>query len=332
LRKPLFDTSQRRIHYLLDLSIPMANSKVVDVHTHMYPPSYIALLKSRETVPRIHSGPSGDRLIILSADDDDSLDPSVRGRPIGPEYSSLSHKISFMDAHHIDVSVISLANPWLDFLPASDSAEAAKRINDDMNKQCELHPGRLFAIGTLPLSGSIDEIVDEIRRLKTLKYMRGVIMGTSGLGQGLDDLKLEPVWAALQEQKQLVFIHPHYGLPNEIYGPRAGEYGHVLPLALGFPMETTIAVARMLVSGVWDRHQQLDVLLAHSGGTLPFLAGRIESCILHDGRLKKDGKLEGRRTVWDVLKKNVYLDAVVYGEAGLKAAIEVSGADRLMFG
>ena len=157
-------------------------------------------------------------------------------------------------------------------------------------------------------------------------------MGTSGLGRGLDDLELEPVWAALQEEKQMVFIHPHYGLPNEVYGPRAGAYGHVLPLALGFPMETTIAVTRMLVSGVWDRYQDLNVLLAHSGGTLPFLAGRIESCILHDGRLKKDGKLKGRRTVWDVLRKNVYLDAVVYGEAGLKAAIEVSGADRLMFG
>ena len=237
-----------------------------------------------------------------------------------------------MDTHHIDISVISLANPWLDFLPASEAADAAKRINDDMNEQCGRHPGRLFAFGTLPLSGSIEEVMGEIRRLKLLKYMRGVIMGTSGLGRGLDDIALEPVWAALQEEGQMVFIHPHYGLPGEVYGPRAGEYGHVLPLALGFPMETTIAVTRMLVSGVWDRYQQLNVLLAHSGGTLPFLAGRIESCILHDGRLKKDGKLKGRRTVWDVLRKNVYLDAVVYGEAGLKAAIEVSGADRLMFG
>jgi len=328
---PLHPTSYH-ISIFLSSNIIMTPTKVVDVHTHMYPPSYISLLQSRSTVPRIHSSPSGDRLIILSTDDDSSLSPSARGRPIGPEYSSLSHKLSFMDTHHIDISVISLANPWLDFLPAGEAAAAARRINDDMNEQCTIYPGRLFAFGTLPLSGSVEDVVDEIRRLKDLKYMRGVIMGTSGLGQGLDDIKLEPVWAALQEQKQMVFIHPHYGLPNEVYGPRAGEYGHVLSLALGFPMETTIAVTRMLVSGVWDRHTQLNVLLAHSGGTLPFLAGRIESCMLHDGRLKQDGKLQGRRTVWDVLKTNVYLDAVVYGEAGLKAAIEVSGADRLMFG
>ena len=101
---------------------------------------------------------------------------------------------------------------------------------------------------------------------------------------------------------------------------------------MGFPLETTIAVTRMLLSGVWDRFPTLNILIAHSGGTLPFLAGRIESCIAHDAHLKKEGKITNRRDVWDVLKKNIYLDAVVYGEAGLKAAIEASGKDRLMFG
>lgn len=74
------------------------------------------------------------------------------------------------------------------------------------------------------------------------------------------------------------------------------------------------------------------MLIAHSGGTLPFLAGRIESCIEHDGHLKEEGKVEGRRKVWDVLKKNIYLDAVIYADVGLKAAIEASGSDRLLFG
>jgi aminocarboxymuconate-semialdehyde decarboxylase len=88
----------------------------------------------------------------------------------------------------------------------------------------------------------------------------------------------------------------------------------------------------MLLSGVWDRFQKLNVLLAHSGGTLPFLAGRIESCILHDGHLKKEGKTEKRRDVWDILKTNIYLDAVIYSEVGLRAALDASGADRLLFG
>ncbi|KAF2201009.1 uracil-5-carboxylate decarboxylase [Delitschia confertaspora ATCC 74209] len=308
---------------------------IVDIHTHVYPPSFMELLRSRTTVPYVRTfpdAPDSSRLIILPGEDNPSTPSTSRGRPIGPEYYDIEKKIAFMDLHNISTSVISLANPWLDFLPAEEAADAARRINDEVNSICSQYPGRLYAFGTLPLSGPVDTVVSEIERLNGLKYMRGVIMGTSGLGSGLDDPRLDPIYAALQKHEQIIFLHPHYGLPSEVYGPRANEYGHVLPLALGFPMETTVAVTRMLLSGVWDRFQGLSVLIAHSGGTLPFLAGRIESCIQHDGHLKSAGKIEGRRSVWDVLKKNIYLDAVVYSEVGLKAAIDASGADRLLFG
>jgi len=271
-------------------------------------------------------------MVILPGEDDANTPSTARGRPVGPEYWDIAEKIAFMDTHSIDVSVISLANPWLDFLPSDEAGKAAQKINDDVNAQCAKYPGRLYAFGTLPLSAPIDMITKEIERLSTMKYMRGIIMGTSGLGQGLDDLKLDPVYAALEKHNSLIFLHPHYGLPQSVYGPRANEYGHVLPLAMGFPLETTIAVTRMLLSGVWDRFQQLNVLIAHSGGTLPFLAGRIESCIGHDAHMKAEGKLEGRRPIWDIFKKNIYLDAVIYSEVGLKAAVDTSGADRLLFG
>lgn len=306
---------------------------VVDVHTHMYPPAFMALLRARDKVPYVRSFPddpsAGDRLVILPAEDTAS---TSRGRPIGSEYFDVAEKIAFMDTHGIDISVISLANPWLDWLPSEEAAATARTVNDDVERMCVEHEGRLYAFGTLPLSAPAGEVVAEIERLATLPHHRGVVMGTSGLGSGLDDPALDPIYAALEKQGQVIFLHPHYGLPTSVYGPRASEYGHVLPLALGFPLETTIAVTRMLLSGVWDRFPELNVLVAHSGGTLPFLAGRIESCIAHDAHLYKAGKTTNRRDVWDVLKKNIYLDAVIYGDVGLKAAIDASGADRLMFG
>ncbi|KAF2851653.1 hypothetical protein T440DRAFT_498195 [Plenodomus tracheiphilus IPT5] len=314
---------------------PTPTMPIVDIHTHVYPPKYMELLRTRSTVPYVRTfpdAPDSARLIILPGEDDPSTPSTSRGRPIGSEYYDIKEKIAFMDLHKIDKSVISLANPWLDFLPTEEAGEAAKSINDDVNDQCSQYPGRLYFFGTLPLSASPEVVTAEIERLGTLKYARGVIMGTSGLGQGLDDEKLDPIYAALEKHNQLIFLHPHYGLPSSVYGPRASEYGHVLPLALGFPLETTIAVSRMLLSGVWDRFTKLSVLLAHSGGTLPFLAGRLESCILHDGHLKAHGKAKKRRDVWDILKTNIYLDAVIYSEVGLKAALEASGADRLMFG
>lgn len=308
---------------------------IVDIHTHIYPPTFVSLLRSRTTVPYIRTfpdAPDSSRLIILPGEDDSTMPSTSRGRPIGPQYWDIAEKVAFMDTHKIDISVISLANPWLDFLPAEEAGDAARRINDDVDSLCAKYPGRLYAFGTLPLSAPVETVVKEVERLVGMKHMRGIIMGTSGLGKGLDDPALDPIYAALEKHEQVIFLHPHYGLPGSVYGPRASEYGHVLPLALGFPLETTIAVTRMLLSGVWDRFQKLQVLIAHSGGTLPFLAGRIESCIKHDGHLKKEGKLEGRRPVWDVLKKNIYLDAVIYSEVGLKAAVDASGSDRLLFG
>jgi aminocarboxymuconate-semialdehyde decarboxylase len=307
-------------------------SPIVDIHTHVYPPSYIELLKSRASIPYIRSFPPSTslRLVILPAEDTES---TSRGRPVGAEYYDIKEKIKFMDTHSIDISVISLANPWLDWVPAEEAAKAAEGINNEVNEECGRYPGRLFAFATLPLSGGKDVIAREISRLKSLKYMRGVILGTTGLGKGLDDPDLLPIFQALQDAKLPIFLHPHYGLPSSVWGERSNDYGHVLPLALGFPLETTIAVTRVILAGVFKKVPDLQMILAHSGGTLPFLAGRIESCIEHDAHLKAEGKLGmGRKTVWEVLKKNIYLDAVVYSEVGLSAAIQASGEDRVMFG
>ncbi|PHH68109.1 hypothetical protein CDD83_6247 [Cordyceps sp. RAO-2017] len=195
------------------------------------------------------------------------------------------------------------------------------------------HPGRLFFFGALPLTAPLDDVRAAVGALARLDYCRGVVLGTSGLGRGLDDPRMLPVLEAVAAARLPVFLHPHYGLPDDVWGPRAARYGHVLPLALGFPMETTVAVTRMYLAGVFDAVRDLRLILAHSGGTLPFLAGRIESCILHDGQLVAEGRVaDGRRTVWDVLKEQVYLDAVIYSDVGLKAAIDATGPDRLLFG
>ncbi|KAF2165222.1 hypothetical protein M409DRAFT_56096 [Zasmidium cellare ATCC 36951] len=304
----------------------------VDIHTHMYPPLLMSLLRARQQIPYVRTFDAriGPRLIILPTEE--ASTSTAKGRPIGPAYFDISAKIAFMDRHGIDVSVLSLANPWLDWVASGEAAGVARGVNDDMEGMCAGFEGRLFFFGTLPLSASEEAVVGEVQRLKGLKHCRGVVMGTSGLGEGLDDAMLDALWRVLEEEGMVLFLHPHYGLPDEVYGPRKSEYGHVLPLAMGFPLETTIAVTRMLLSGVFDRFPKLQVLLAHSGGTLPFLAGRIESCIAHDAHLMKQAAAGGRRDVWDVLKKNIYLDAVVYSQLGLKAAIEASGKDRLMFG
>jgi predicted TIM-barrel fold metal-dependent hydrolase len=335
----------------LNLVNMSASYPVVDIHTHMYPPSYIKLLASRTTVPYIYQPTESDnpdtsdpRLIILASDDDPSRPKALRGRPVDSTYSSFDQKRAFMKRHGISCSVISLANPWLDFLDPDSALKTAQEINNDLesasaeNNAAPSSDGpKLYAFGCLPLSAPAEDIVSEIRRLKSLKHVKGVIMGTTGLGKGLDDPDLDEVYSALASTATLVFLHPHYGLPDSAFGgPEVvARSGHVLPLALGFPLETTIAVTRMYLAGVFDRHPQLQFLLAHSGGTIPFLAGRIESCVAHEREFIANGgsKQGPQRSIWDVLHSNIYLDAVIYGQPGLKAAIEAAGSvDRVMFG
>ncbi|KAJ2892407.1 2-amino-3-carboxylmuconate-6-semialdehyde decarboxylase [Zalerion maritima] len=319
------------------MSSRIAGDPIVDVHTHMYPPSYVKIMEDRNEIPMVRRFPgSQDPRLILLPSEVESMksDPEgkskVPGRPLTKHYASLDQKIHFMDTHKIAISVISLANPWFDFLDPAEAGPIADSVNDEFSKMCTKYPGRLFFFAALPLCASAEMIRNSIDHALSLPYCRGFIMGTSGKGKGMDDPEMVPILQHIKEN--MVFLHPHYGLPNEVYGPRAEEYGHVLPLALGFPMETTICVARMYLSGVFDKCPSLRLLLAHSGGTLPFLAGRIESCIVHDGHLLKEGRLKNRRTIWDVLNQQIYLDAVIYSDVGLRAAVLAGGVDRVMFG
>ena len=315
--------------------MPESKNHIVDIHTHLYPPSYLSLLSSRASPPHLLSLPPGQgppRLIILPSDNDLSIPIASRGRPVGPEYSSIDQKLSFMKTHNISTSVISLANPWLDFLPSQEAADVARTVNDEMDSLCAGAEGKLYAFGTLPLSAPGDEVIEELKRLKSLPHMRGIILGTTGLGRGLDDAKLDPIWAALENTQTLIFLHPHYGLPADVFGPRAQEYGHVLPLSLGFPMETTIAFVRMFLSGVFDRFPKLRLLIAHAGGTVPFLAGRVQSCIQHERTFRNESGERQRMGIWEVLRNNIWLDAVSYGEIGVRAAVDAVGADRVLFG
>jgi predicted TIM-barrel fold metal-dependent hydrolase len=165
--------------------------------------------------------------------------------------------------------------------------------------------------------------VAEVHRIAKMPHMRGVIMGTYGLGKGLDDPLLEPLWAALAETGLTVFLHPHYGVGNEHFHGT----GHALALALGFPFETSVAVSRLIVSGVLERHSKLKLLLAHSGGTLPYLIGRLDSCVAHDIALS--ARLPHAPSFY---LKRLYFDALSYHLPTLQALIQFAGADRIFFG
>ncbi|KAF8812273.1 amidohydrolase 2 [Phlegmacium glaucopus] len=303
----------------------MSRKLLVDIHTHIYLPRYAALLRSRTSVPFIRStNPTDERLLILDHE------PSG-GRPVNSQYWDREQKLKFMDRHGIDVSVVSTANPWLDFLPASQARNLASELNNDLEEYCSTSPTiarlqlkRLYGFGLLPLVPEISTLalLESVHQIANLPHLRGLIMGTRGIGKGLDDEALDPVWAAIEKAGLVVFLHPHYGVDAQAWGEN--DNGHVLPLALGFPFETTTAATRLILSGVLDKFPSLKLLLAHSGGALPALSSRLASCIDHDpvvaSRLKHDARYYLGR---------LYLDAVAYGPEELGFVSDViARADR----
>ncbi|KAL8964684.1 MAG: hypothetical protein Q9183_004280 [Haloplaca sp. 2 TL-2023] len=112
------------------------------------------------------------------------------------------------------------------------------------------------------------------------------------------------------------------------------ESGHVLPLSLGFTMETTIAFVRMWLCGVFDRFPRLRILLAHAGAAMGSLADRVQSCVEHErGYYTENQKVGGpRRSLKDVLRTNVWLDGISYGATGLRTAVDLVGKDKIMWG
>lgn len=163
--------------------------RTIDVHTHVYLPRYINLLRARTAVPRIFTKNNSERLVILPNEDSGS---TSNGRPIGPVYSDPKLKLKFMDSHNISTSILSLANPWLDFLPANEAEPIASLLNDDLQQMC-LGEERFKGFGVLPTI-SAEGSMNELENIKSHSELVGVIMGTHGLGKGLDDVLLEPVF------------------------------------------------------------------------------------------------------------------------------------------
>jgi predicted TIM-barrel fold metal-dependent hydrolase len=151
------------------------SSQAIDVHTHMYTPKYMNILRKRTDIPRVINIDGSDRLVILPGEDKEKS--TNIGRPIGKEYFDVESKLRFMDVHGIEKSVISLANPWLDFLTGHEAESVAQELNDELQEICHKSNGRLYGFATLPVRNPKASI-KEVQRLSSSKLICSGISGT----------------------------------------------------------------------------------------------------------------------------------------------------------
>lgn len=291
---------------------------IVDVHSHLYPRSYVELLKARTQIPKIVGEPGDERFVIFPEEDreDDS-----GGRPMGPQYWDVPEKLAFMDRFGIAQSIVSLGNPWLDPFGAEQSLAAARALNAELAELSADTEGRIVGMAVLPTQ--VDDAVVVAAEAAGSPRLAGIVAGPRICGRTLDDEALKPLWDELARSGVPLLIHPHYAAAVE----DLRGFGHALPVALGFPFESTIALARLVFAGVLGRHPELRIVASHGGGTLPYLAGRLDAGWASDPSVK--ARLPHPPSV-DLAR--LFVDAVLYHPRAMRAAADLVGATKMAFG
>lgn len=175
-----------------------------------------------------------------------------------------------MDEQRVDVQVIAIPPPNFHYHVPADVGVAFARIqNDGLISLSETNPDRFHVFATLPLQ-DIKASVEEVERLISFPRVRGVQIGTNVSGTDLDDPIFGPVFDALERNNFPVWLHPDQ---RSIAGiDRLTKY--YLQNFIGNPLESTIAMGRLIFGGVMDRHPTLRFGFVHGGGFTPYQLGR----------------------------------------------------------
>ncbi len=237
---------------------------VIDVHTHMLNDAYLALLEK-------HAGPKITLKTVVGGLRAIHLDDAPFMTPV-PEMFDYPARIKMMDTVGIDVSVISLTCPNVYWGSADVSLQAARIMNDDMAAARERYRGRIEYFCSLPWQHA-ELAVAELKRARA-KGAAGVMVLGNIDGAPLTAPQFAPVWQAIDALGLPVLIHPT--APPGVQAMQMSEFQ--LTASIGFTFDTTLAVARMLFDGFFDRYTQLKIIASHGAGALPYLIGRLDQC------------------------------------------------------
>ena len=223
---------------------------------------------------------------------------------------------------------------WIsrDLLKVSTS-DALKFLNDEYLEIQSRFPGEWELMANAhALDESCRPVVEEMIGKGDAK----AIAVASSYGDGadrvfLDSSKAEWLWEFAEANDIVVHIHPPMiALGHELL------MQYRLNEAVGRPFDATVTAARMIGSGVFDRHPKLQVLVVHMGGGLPSIIGRLDftSHLNYNGIPNPPAgrPYTNQRTPSDYCKTNILVDVMGFSALGLRAAVEMCGVERVVFG
>ena len=238
------------------------------------------------------------------------------------EFVDLDRILAEQDAVGIDRVVLC---PWVPLLfYGADPDEGLRRCriqNAGLAALRSTRPDRVSVLGAVPLQDP-ELAAGELHALMATGDFGGVEIAASVNGTYLGDDRFAPFWEAAERTGALVFIHPTTkGFDDPVFGE------HYLWNLVGNPVETTVTAAHLVLSGVLERHPGLRVLLAHGGGAVLALRGRLR----HAFGFQPQARSRLREGT-DASLRRLYYDTVVYDPALLRQLVEAVGADRVLLG
>jgi aminocarboxymuconate-semialdehyde decarboxylase len=289
-------------------------SPTIDVHAHILTEETIRLLQ-REA-PKV--APK-----LTDVDDQfGTLDVAghvYRNFPRGGW--DLERRLADMAASKVDVQVLSVCpQTFLYAQPPAVAASFARVQNEQLAKLAKAHPDRFLAIATVPMQAP-KLAADELRHAMHGLGLRGMQIGSNIAGRNLDDPAFEPVWATAAELGAFILLHPI----NVAGMDRLGSY--YLNNLIGNPLDTTIAAACLVFSGVLERHPSLTICLAHGGGFIPYQAGRF----IHGWQVRPEPKKKLPKPPTESLAR-FYFDTIVHSKDVLEFLVGQAGAERVLLG
>lgn len=283
----------------------------VDFHTHFYPAEYLGALEALDTALEITEDSNGNKIV---------KDRGARILTITPEMSDPAKRIRQMDEARVDVQVLSLSTPNVYFASDEDSLTLARMTNDHLSALCDEYPDRFMCLASVPLN-NVKHAIEELHRAIHELRMNGLIIGSNINRRPLNSPEFRPFFKEVDELGLAVLVHPMTPAGVELMY----EYG-LAPL-IGFVFDTTLAITRMVYSGMMEEYPSIKFVVAHLGGAIPYLLERIDN-----GYRAYPECRENLSALPSEYLKELYYDTVSFHEPALMCAYQTVGAEHMVLG
>jgi aminocarboxymuconate-semialdehyde decarboxylase len=282
---------------------------IIDVHNHYYPPGFIAAVRGGTSGLSVKDDAEGNPVFYSPGDANIAV----------PGHRDIEYRQEVLDREGVDRQLVSLTCPGTLLETPARSAQLSSLVNDDFANVMATRGHHFTALATLPLVDPAASVA-EFDRVTGMGFKGCMVFGNVN-GTALADRQFWPLWERASDARAVMYIHPTFPL-----GVQAMQEYWLMPL-VGFLFDTTLAAAHLVFAGIPERFPGIRWVLGHLGGTIPYLAERLDRGFEMFAECRKDLSRPPSEHL-----KNFYYDTVNFDPAALRFAIGFAGVDHILAG